>query len=403
MKIETLELLQCPGCTGQLEVAQRLEHSAAGAIKRGVLGCASCAARYPILDWIPRILPPSQLTPPEVETVSAAAARSPADPQVVKEERLSPEEFRSVVEARVRAREPQDFSSDKMRDRFERDVAYLVEHTEEKGKFVRTAATYLGRHPRRIVEIGGGQGGTLSAFREHYRPGTALAVDLDPTWVELARLRDPDTEIVRGDATRLPLRDGCMDFLCSVAMLEHVPDWRSAVSEMLRVSGEGLLSYNPNAGFPYDAGHLDAPLVTWLPKNLAAEVAYASHRLRGTGRSRESIRAELAVTYYRHRLTVARELRSHHVQVINAFGEFLRQTIQDDYHLRAGRALRLLRRYPWIREAIAFALVSTGTEPNVYLYYRVPVPWRVGAHDRGTLLSRTAPARDRPAPVGRCD
>jgi hypothetical protein len=161
-----------------------------------------------------------------------------------------------------------------------------------------------------------------------------------------------------------------MDFVFSSATLEHIEDWRSAVQEMVRVGNQGLLCYNPNAGFPYDFGHLDTPLVTWLPKRIALKVAYFYHRLRRTGRSLDSIRTELAGTFYIHRRAVVRELISCGVEVDNAFGEFMRQTVGEHYHMRGKRMFSFFQRHPNLLALLTKALVRIGVEPNVYLFYR---------------------------------
>jgi SAM-dependent methyltransferase len=261
----------------------------------------------------------------------------------------------------------------KLRERAEADVEYRVHHSEDKEKFVLTAAPFLAEPPQTIMDLGGGQGGTLTSFRRRYQPRTPLLVDLDPEMVEIARLRDPDTEVVRGDALRLPLPDGGIDFLVSTATLEHIPDWRKTLDEMARVACCGLISYGPNAIFPYDFGHLDAPLVTWLPDGPGAHAAHCWHRLRRTGRTMESIRNELNQTFYIPRTAVVRQLKSQGLEVDNVFAEFLRHSVRESYHMRAGGLKRLLARQSWLRELFARFFLVLGAEPNVYLFFRRPL------------------------------
>lgn len=370
MKPETLHSLCCPHCARPLEIAHRAAIDGSGRLRDGVLTCSSCGSLFPVLGWIPRIVPESLWTEPERRWMSRSVVSPAPSPLLVQEEFLSKNEFRRRTEERLRAGLLGPGLSPKLRQRKERDLEYLVTRTEEKSKFVRTAQAFLQRSPRKIIELGGGQGGSLTAFREAFQPELALLVDLDPEWVEMAHLRDPETEVVRGDATCLPVRSGGFDLLFSSAMLEHIGAWKKAVSEMVRVAGEGLLCYNPNAGFPYDAGHLDAPLVTWLPKRQAAHVAYLSHRLRRTGRTLESIRGDLEATHYHRRSAVVRELRAQNVEVVNAFGEFLKQTLDESYHRHGAGALQILRQSPLLRGAITRAFLWTDSEPNVYLYFR---------------------------------
>jgi SAM-dependent methyltransferase/uncharacterized protein YbaR (Trm112 family) len=365
---ETLALLRCPACHGELRIARRDAVGDRGRLAAGVLACRACARRYPVLAWVPRLLPEPALTAGEREALEAPAGR--AAPREERDQPLAPEALRRLLEQRVRRKLLHPGLPPKLRARAERDVAYRVAHTEEKAKFVRTVESRLRRRPRTILDLGGGQGGTLSAFRRRYEPQTALLLDLDPDWVEIARLRDPATEVIRADAARAPLADGAIDLLVSTATLEHLPDWRATLAEIVRISREGLLSYGPNGLFPYDFGHLDAPFVTWLSPSSAARVAHLFHRLRRTGRTRESIAAELEVTLYIPRPAVVAELRARGAEVENVFEEFLRHAVAESYHLRAGGLKRTLARAPLLRALFAKALLLLRAEPNVYLYYR---------------------------------
>jgi ubiquinone/menaquinone biosynthesis C-methylase UbiE len=317
---------------------------------------------------VPRLIDPGQFTQSEREMLNAGEA-APA-PAVVEEERLSPEEIEGRIRRLVLDKVAYKGKSEKLRARAEMDVEYRVAHTAEKGKFVKTAEHYLSSPPGTVLDLGGGQGGTLSAFREHFKPETAVLLDIDPEWMEVAWLRDPDTEVIRGDANQMPFKDGAIDFMVSTATLEHLPQWRSSLEEIARVSRQGLLCYGPNGLFPYDFGHVDTPFVTWLPNGPAAIITLIWHRLRRTGRTFESMKRELAETYYIPRPTVSRLLRRSGLNVKNAFSEFLKHSVQEGYHPRAGRLKRMLYRYPWLRRAFSGLLAFIGMEPNVYLFYR---------------------------------
>ena len=370
MKPETLSVLVCPLCGERLEVAVRKAVAVTGQLCHGILQCLDCQLSFPILNWVPRLLPHESLTEDERSALELLRRHGTADPSVVKEDRFEAEELQENLEAMIRAKLKPSSLPAKLRERQEQDVAYRLHHTGEKGKFIRTTQAYLESAPRRILEVGGGQGGALTAFREHFKPELAILLDIDPDWVEVARLRDPDTDVIRGDATRMPFADGCMEFIFSSATLEHIERWQNAIREMVRVGKQGLICYNPNAGFPYDFGHLDSPLATWLPKNLAARAAFLFHCLRGTGRSLESLRDELAVTFYIHRRDVVHELESCGAEVANAFGEFMKQTMQEGYHIRGESIIALLRRHPELLTFFSKAMVLAGAEPNVYLIYQ---------------------------------
>jgi uncharacterized protein YbaR (Trm112 family) len=370
MKPETLSVLLCPVCRDRLQVTIVKAVTRNDRLRDAIIQCVGCRQSFPVLNWVPRLLPNHALTVDEHRALEAMTLQSNTTPCVVEEERLDAAELQKYLEERIRPKlNPSDLP-DKLRKRLERDVDYRLNHNKEKGKFIRTAQVYLDYTPSRILDVGGGQGGALTAFDKSFKPEMAVLLDIDPDCVEVARLIDPDTDVIRADATRMPLADGCMDFVFSSATLEHIENWKSAVHEMVRVGNQGLLCYNPNAGFPYDFGHLDTPLVTWLPKSIAPKVAHFFHRLRRTGRTLDSIRYELSRTFYIHRRSVVRELTRCGVKVDNAFGEFMKQTVQEGYHIRGERILSFFQRHPNLLAVFTKALVLIGAEPNVYLFYR---------------------------------
>lgn len=58
MKPDLLEILRCPSCRGELDVAATQKD--AREILTGTLTCRGCHATYPIEDGIPDMLPPDQ-------------------------------------------------------------------------------------------------------------------------------------------------------------------------------------------------------------------------------------------------------------------------------------------------------------------------------------------------------
>jgi SAM-dependent methyltransferase/uncharacterized protein YbaR (Trm112 family) len=366
MRPGALALLRCPVCRGRLEAAAVHARAASGDLRDGVLACAACGERYPVLGWIARLVPSRMLLPEERAVLERVAS---AGPEIVPAAEADEEENRRAIEEMSRRKIlPADLARG-LEAHARRDFEYRARHTGEKMKFVRTAAPLLSGPPRAILDVGGGQGGTLSAFRAAYGPEHAFLVDLDAEWLEIARLRDPATEVVRGDATRLPFADGGIEFLITTATLEHIPDWRSALQEFVRVAREGLVCYGPNGRFPYDFGHVGAPFVTWLPKPAAARVGAAWHALLRTGRSGETVRHQLETVFYVPRARAARELERSGARVRNVFREFLEESVRDEYHVHGGGLWRVLRR-PWLRGLFGRVLIALGMEPNVYLFFR---------------------------------
>ena len=59
MKRELMDILACPVCKGGLELeVEAAEEEEEGDIVTGILYCRACDTGYPILDSIPRLLPP---------------------------------------------------------------------------------------------------------------------------------------------------------------------------------------------------------------------------------------------------------------------------------------------------------------------------------------------------------
>ena len=58
MKHTLLDILACPVCKGALELKAEVEGG--GEVITGSLYCAKCNVRYPIVDSIPELLPPTQ-------------------------------------------------------------------------------------------------------------------------------------------------------------------------------------------------------------------------------------------------------------------------------------------------------------------------------------------------------
>ena len=58
MKRELMDILACPVCKGKLELTVEAEDGAE--VISGSLDCPKCNVRYPIVEGIPRLLPPER-------------------------------------------------------------------------------------------------------------------------------------------------------------------------------------------------------------------------------------------------------------------------------------------------------------------------------------------------------
>ena len=192
---------------------------------------------------------------------------------------------------------------------------------------------------------------------------------------------------------------GCVGIrVCGIQIREHIdelgrdahpephikPDVRIVIARKHRRRdshrvGDGLLRQRgrPDGAVLHlfeDFGHLAFEVQPAVQDDVrvghAAYVALAYHKLRRTGRTMESIRGELQVTHYWPRAKVVRELRRLGCEVDNAFGEFIRHSVEDSYHIYGGRLMQTFRTRPWTRKVFTSTALLLGAEPNVYLFYR---------------------------------
>jgi ubiquinone/menaquinone biosynthesis C-methylase UbiE len=190
-------------------------------------------------------------------------------------------------------------------------------------------------------------------------------VDLDLDWARVASLRNPNVEIIRGDATKLPIRDDMFDVVISQAMLEHIPDHTAALHEMCRTTRAVLfVAWGPNKNSLYDFGHLDAPVTLFSRKN-AKKVAILWHKMLKTDRTHEWISSELDGTFYISTGFVKRLLKTYGT-VFNVFTEFCMNSLRSEYSYRGGRIKNLLAKMPMLSKGIFKLLEFLMIEPQCY-------------------------------------
>jgi SAM-dependent methyltransferase len=105
-----------------------------------------------------------------------------------------------------------------------------IERRLVEGFFARLDAVLPATAPRRILEIGTGEGEVAGRVAERYPGALLAALDL------------PDHELsanVWGDAGHLPFPDAAFDLVLAVEVLEHLPDPARAIDELARVAAPG--------------------------------------------------------------------------------------------------------------------------------------------------------------------
>jgi SAM-dependent methyltransferase len=200
MKPRLLDWLACPACGNGLHLEGERRDGAE--IVDGTLACAGCAAAYPIVRGIPRLLPPS------LSTVAAATA-----------ERFGYEwsrfaEIRPAYEAQFRGWlapfDPAAFA----------------------GRTVLDAGCGKGRHLRLAARFGARD---------------VIGIDLgDSIEVSARNTADlPGVHLVQGDLTRPPIRSASVDIVYSIGVLHHLADPDAGFRALgpLVVPGGSLLAW----------------------------------------------------------------------------------------------------------------------------------------------------------------
>jgi SAM-dependent methyltransferase len=108
----------------------------------------------------------------------------------------------------------------------------------------------------RLLELGVGTG--RIALPLHRRGRAVVGVDLSLPMLERYRAKAAAAglappAVLRGDASRLPLRDQCVDAVLEVHVLHLVPSWERALAETRRVLAPGGVLLRGKGG-PYQRG-----------------------------------------------------------------------------------------------------------------------------------------------------
>lgn len=370
MRENLLPILASPCCKSALTLMSRetctYEDGSTPEVIQGILTCNRCAARYPVLDGIPRLC--TSLEADEEEGLRRIAAIE--DPLIHREPaRNHAVDYTLIRELVLEKMKRPDTENPYVLKRWETDVEFRLRHCEKQEKFINTLRLHYGESPERILDIGAGQGGLMKCLRDNYGGATVIGLDFDLSWAHVAKRRVPDGEIVRGDATEIPFRNESIDCVVSTSLLEHVPDHDRALEEMCRICGETLfVCWGPNKFSGYDFGHLDAP-VTVFPKSIGKRIAVLWHRIRRTGRPSEKIFSELEHTYYISTRHVKRLLAQNGV-VRNAFVDFALFSLDSEYAYRMGGLKRFLSAHRRLSRVLFGIMKLLGVEPQCYYVMR---------------------------------
>ena len=137
-------------------------------------------------------------------------------------------------------------------DELRRSAALEDRHWWYSGRRALVRRLVRGVPAGRAVDVGPGPGGNSAVLR--VLGWEVTGVELTETGAQLCASRD--VPVVRGDATRLPIRDQSIDLVMSTDVWEHVEDHEQVARESFRVLRPGgrLLVAVP-AGMSLWSGH----------------------------------------------------------------------------------------------------------------------------------------------------
>ena len=380
MRESLVDVLKCPESHGDLalvHVGEWFEIDGCRHVVDGVLATvAEPYMSYPILDEIPQLVPKRWIKDEEQAYLDAhrdgrSTAWDPAaeiQPEIVTDEDLEAE-IRRRMERQYQLTET---SSAVTRRRCEGEIRYMMSEARgtNKLKYVKALAPYV-EHAETILETGGNFPGLTRSLGDKYHPRLAVVANIQILFPKAFKTPDRGIAAVRADVQALPFKDQSFELVASGFMLEHVPDWKAGLRCMMAVGERVFLAFGPNKWFPFEVGHINAPLAGTLPKPVAAYVAWLWLAALGRRRPLHRIRAILGEVFHVGSSAFRKEAQRLGGETRNLFPEIIEIIVGDSNAPPTGPR-KLLKSFPRVATLSARALTAVGMEPQIYYLIDCP-------------------------------
>ncbi len=104
-------------------------------------------------------------------------------------------------------------------------------------------------NPRRVLDVGCGEGYISQHIKEKYPETHVEGVDFSPGILEVARELNPDIMFLEGNIYSLEYEDYLFDLVIACEVLEHLDKPEDAIKELKRVSSRYVILSVPNEPF----------------------------------------------------------------------------------------------------------------------------------------------------------
>lgn len=342
---DTAKSLACLEC--------RAEHLA-----RGLMRCAACEKNFSVVNFIPNFRLDDTKTIKKTNPKAFGPLR-----KIFEEKKLyAPKDQKEIIRAAIKNLLPYDRAKKGgARKNLDNDLEYRAEHPE-KDRYVDLFRKLLKRKTKVTLELGIGQGGFTSSVKKSLKPEVFFGLDFEREWLEIAKLRDFETEVLEADAGFLPFRDLSVDLLFSAYTLEHISQTEKVVAEIARAAFETFLIFGPSKFSFFDFHFEKAPFLPLLPKSLAVRWAHFwKCRFFGFNYSKKEIAKEYAAMNYLKPSFFERLLRENKLNYRNLFLPWFLGSLKSRYQYHS--FMRYFRKLGYVFFPFAWLIEKFKIQP----------------------------------------